>query len=108
MEIPASDLLPSGSDDEKVDEMENMVSELTEISDSVHFTPSDLESDSGGEFEIGLLLISEVLVALLREEFKHNFTFLLSLQILWILWKSWLSSSKNMVTNWTKRSVKSN
>ncbi|XP_056101387.1 apoptosis facilitator Bcl-2-like protein 14 [Rhinichthys klamathensis goyatoka] len=32
-------------DDGKVDEMENMVSELTEISDSVHFTSSDIESD---------------------------------------------------------------
>ncbi|XP_067246969.1 apoptosis facilitator Bcl-2-like protein 14 isoform X2 [Chanodichthys erythropterus] len=34
-----------GSDDVKVDEMENMVSELTEISDSVHFTPCELETD---------------------------------------------------------------
>ncbi|XP_077090991.1 uncharacterized protein LOC143742165 [Siphateles boraxobius] len=31
--------------DGKVDEMENMVSELTEISDSVHFFPSEIESD---------------------------------------------------------------
>lgn len=55
VEIPASDLLPPGSDDGKVDEMENMVSELTEISDSVHFTPSDIEPDSDGEFESSLL-----------------------------------------------------
>ncbi|KAK7149926.1 hypothetical protein R3I94_009291 [Phoxinus phoxinus] len=33
------------SDNGKVDEMENMVSELTEISDSVRFISSDIESD---------------------------------------------------------------
>uniref|UniRef100_A0A8C1UIL8 Apoptosis facilitator Bcl-2-like protein 14 n=1 Tax=Cyprinus carpio TaxID=7962 RepID=A0A8C1UIL8_CYPCA len=48
------------SDDGKVDEMENMVSELTEISDSVHFTPSDLEPDSDAD-------VVEKLVELLRE-----------------------------------------
>ncbi|XP_067284623.1 apoptosis facilitator Bcl-2-like protein 14 [Pseudorasbora parva] len=30
----------------KVDEMESMVSELTKISDSMHFTPCEIESDS--------------------------------------------------------------
>lgn len=47
--------LLSGSDDVKVDEMENMVSELTEISDSVHFTPCELETDGDGEFMLILL-----------------------------------------------------
>ncbi|RXN22916.1 apoptosis facilitator Bcl-2 14 isoform X1 [Labeo rohita] len=37
------------SDDGKIDEVENMVSELTEISDSVHFTSSDIEPDSVDE-----------------------------------------------------------
>lgn len=52
MEIPKYDVLSSplsGSDDGNVDEMENMVSELTEISDSVHFTPCELETDGPGD-----------------------------------------------------------
>ncbi|XP_059367850.1 apoptosis facilitator Bcl-2-like protein 14 isoform X1 [Carassius carassius] len=48
------------SDDGEVDEMENMVSALTEISDSVHFTPSDIEPDSDAD-------VVEKLVELLRE-----------------------------------------
>lgn len=59
VEIPAYDVLSSllsGSDDGNVDEMENMVSELTEISDSVHFTPCDIESDGDGEFKLIRLL----------------------------------------------------
>lgn len=47
--------LLSDSDDGKVDEMENMVSELTEISDSMQFTTSDIEPDCDGEFKLILL-----------------------------------------------------
>lgn len=51
--------LLSESDDGKVDEMENIVSELTEISDSVQeqFTPSELETDGEGDGEFKLILL---------------------------------------------------
>ncbi|XP_073694648.1 uncharacterized protein [Garra rufa] len=47
-------------DDGKVDEMEHIASELTEISDSVHFTPSELETDADD--------VVEKLAELLREK----------------------------------------
>lgn len=58
MEIPAYDVLSSlqGSDVGSVDEVENMVSELTEISDCVRFTPCEIEADGDGEFKLILLL----------------------------------------------------
>lgn len=57
--------LLSDLDDGKVDEMENIVSELTEISDSVHFTTSDLETDSDGEFKLIFLFLFLYLIEVL-------------------------------------------
>ncbi|XP_043092219.1 apoptosis facilitator Bcl-2-like protein 14 isoform X2 [Puntigrus tetrazona] len=49
----------SYSDDKKADDLEDMVCDLTEISDSVQFTPCDIEPDSDD--------VVEKLVELLRE-----------------------------------------
>lgn len=48
-----SDLLPSVSGDRKVEKMENLVGELTEISASVHFTPCEIEADGPEDEESG-------------------------------------------------------
>ncbi|XP_016371966.1 uncharacterized protein LOC107711495 [Sinocyclocheilus rhinocerous] len=51
--------------DGKVKKMENMVSELTELSDSVHFTPCEIEPDGAEDEESD---VARKLAELLREQ----------------------------------------
>ncbi|XP_039523756.1 apoptosis facilitator Bcl-2-like protein 14 [Pimephales promelas] len=60
------------SDEGKVDEMENLVCELTEISDSVHFTSSDIEPDGDDDVVQRLAEILRVHGDELNEKIKKD------------------------------------